>query len=181
MLKKISFKPGINRENTRWFTAGGWYDGDKIRFRQGTPQKLGGWDKISSVLYQGVCRSLWSWETLGNVNLIGVGTNLKFYISQGGAYYDITPIREAANVATPFAATNGSTTIVVTAASHGALNGDFVTFNGATSLGGAITATVLNKEYQITYLIINTFSITTSVAANASDTGNGGTTRMVYQ
>ena len=181
MLKKISFKPGINRENTRWFTAGGWYDGDKIRFRQGTPQKLGGWDKISSVLYQGVCRSLWSWETLGNVNLIGVGTNLKFYISQGGAYYDITPIRAAANVATPFAATNGSTTIVVTAASHGALNGDFVTFNGATSLGGAITATVLNKEYQITYLTTNTFSITTSVAANASDTGNGGTTRMVYQ
>ena len=107
VLKKLSVKSGVNRENTRLYTEGGWYDCDKIRFRQGTPQKIGGWNKISSSLFAGICRSLWAWETLGQVTLIGVGTNEKFYISRGGDYYDITPIRIATNLTTPFSASNG--------------------------------------------------------------------------
>ena len=180
-LKKIIVKPGVNRENTRYYTENGWYDGDKIRFRQGSPQKLGGWNRISSATFDGVCRSLWAWQTLAQVSLIGVGTNTKFYISRGGNYYDITPIRTATNLTTPFVATNGSTVITVTAPSHGAKNGDFVTFNGATSLGGVITAGVLNAEHQITYVSANTYTISVSVAANSSDTGNGGSPRAVYQ
>lgn len=180
-LKKIIFKPGVNRENTRYYTENGWYDCDKIRFRQGSPQKIGGWNRISSSTFEGICRSLWAWQTLAQVPLTGVGTNLKFYISRGGNYYDITPIRTAANLTTPFAATNGSTVITVTAPSHGAKNGDFVTYNGATTLGGAITATVLNTEHQITYVDVNTYTISVSVAATSGDTGNGGTVRAVYQ
>ena len=180
-LKKLVCKSGVNRENTRLYTEGGWYDCDKIRFRQGTPQKIGGWNRISSYTFEGICRSLWAWQTLSQVPLTGVGTNLKFYISRGGNYYDITPIRTAANLTTPFAATNGSTVITVTAPSHGAKNGDFVTYNGATTLGGAITATVLNTEHQLTYVDANTYTISVSVAATSGDTGNGGTVRAVYQ
>jgi hypothetical protein len=180
-IKKLVFKSGVNRENTRYYTEGGWYDCDKIRFRQGSPQKLGGWNRISSATFEGICRSLWAWQTLSQIPLIGVGTNTKFYISRGGNYYDITPIRTATNLTTPFAATNGSTVITVTAPSHGAKNGDFVTYNGATTLGGAITATVLNTEHQITYVNANTYTISVSVAATSGDTGNGGTVRAVYQ
>jgi len=180
-LKKIIFKSGVNRENTRLYTEGGWYDCDKIRFRQGSPQKLGGWNRISSSVFDGVCRSLWAWETLGQVTLIGVGTNTKFYISRGGSYYDITPIRTAANLTSPFTATNGSTVITVSATNHGCVNGDYVTFNGATALGPTITAAILNTEFQITYINANSYTISVSVAATSSDTGNGGTPRAVYQ
>ena len=180
-LKKLLVKSGINRENTRYYTEGGWYDCDKVRFRQGSPQKLGGWNRISSSTFDGVCRSLWAWETLGQVTLIGVGTNTKFYISRGGSYYDITPIRTAANLTSPFTATNGSTVITVSATNHGCINGDYVTFNGATALGGTITAAILNTEFQITYINANSYTISVSVAATSSDTGNGGTPRAVYQ
>lgn len=181
-LKKLLFRPGVNRENTRYTTEGGYYDCDKIRFRQGTPEKIGGWTPISVNTFLGVCRSLWSWLTLGFVNLISAGTNLKFYINRGGLYYDITPIRTAATLNGPFVATNGSPIITVTDNDHGCLSGDFVTFNGAVSLGGAITADVLNQEYQVTVLNINTYTITVGVNATAGDSGNGGTTvRAVYQ
>ena len=183
MLKKLVVKSGVNRENSRYYTEGGWYDCNKIRFRQGTPQKIGGWNKISSSTFEGLCRSLWAWETLGQVTLIGVGTNEKFYISRGGDYYDITPIRTATNLTTPFSASNGSAVITVTAPSHGCVNGDYVTYNGATSLGGGgnITAAVLNTEHKITYINANSYSFVASATANSSDTGNGGTPRAVYQ
>jgi hypothetical protein len=180
-LKKVIFKSGVNRENTRLYTEGGWYDCDKIRFRQGTPQKIGGWNRISNATFNGVCRSLWAWQTLSQIPLIGVGTNTKFYISRGGNYYDITPIRTATNLTTPFAATTGSTVITVTAPSHGCVNGDCVTYNGASPLGGAITAAVLNTEHQITYISANSYTISVSIAATSGDTGNGGTVRAVYQ
>jgi len=174
-LQKILFKPGVNKENTRYTTEGGWYEADKVRFRQGNPEVIGGWQPFSAYTYQGVCRSLWNWATLNGNNLIGVGTNLKFYINQGGAYNDITPIRESSTINNnPFAATNGSATITVTDTAHGAATGDFVTFSGAVSLGGNITATVLNAEYQITVLTVNTYTFTASATANASDTGGGG-------
>jgi len=134
-LQKILFKPGVNKENTRYTNEGGWYDCDKIRFRQGTPEKIGGWQQLSSYTYSGTCRSLWSWASLSGIVYVGVGTNDKFYIEQGGTYNDITPIRAAqVGLNGPFAAVAGSTTVTVTDASHGATDGDFVTFFGAKAL-----------------------------------------------
>lgn len=176
-LKKFLFKPGVNRENTRYTTEGGWYSCDKVRFRQGTPEKIGGWQRISVNFFLGVCRSIWNWVTLAGENLLGVGTNLKFYIEQGGGYYDVTPIRltTAAGDVT-FAASAGSSTITVTDTAHGALANDYVTFSGAVSLGGNVTAVVLNQEYQIvTVPTANTYTITVGVTASAGDSGNGGT------
>ena len=183
-LQKILFKPGVNRENTRYTTEGGWYDCDKVRFRQGTPEKIGGWNPLTATTFLGVCRSLWAWSTLDGVKLMGVGTNLKFYIQRGGAYYDITPIRGTATLTNPFTATNGSNIITVTDVSHGAINGDFVTFSGATGLGGNITAAVLNQEYQIAFVDLDTYTITATATANATDASGspgGGTVSAAYQ
>jgi hypothetical protein len=185
-LQKILFKPGVNRENTRYTTEGGWYECDKIRFRQGNPEVIGGWQRISSTTFLGVCRSLWNWVTLANASLIGVGTNLKFYIELGGTYYDITPIRATSTINNnPFVATNGSSTITVTDTAHGCVTGDFVTFSGATGLGGNITAAVLNAQYQVTVLSANSYTIPASATANATDAsgspGGGASVVAAYQ
>jgi hypothetical protein len=186
-LQKILFKPGVNRENTRYTTEGGWYDCDKIRFRQGNPEKLGGWTRFSAFTFLGVCRSLWNWITLGGANLLGVGTNLKFYINLGGQYFDITPIRGTPGTinADPFVATLGSSVITVTDTAHGCITGDFVTFSGAVGLGGNITAGVLNAEYQVTVLSANSYTITVSAVANATDVsgspGGGASVVAAYQ
>ena len=183
-LKKLQLKPGVNRENTRYTTEGGWYESDKVRFRQGMPEKIGGWERISANTFLGVCRSLWNWVTLGKQNLISVGTNLKYYIERGGAYNDITPIRltTAAGDVT-FAAVNTSPILTVSDTNHGAVVGDFVTYSGAASLGGVITAAVLNIEYEITTVINgDSYTITAAVNANGSDTGNGGASTVgAYQ
>jgi len=193
-LQKLQFQPGINRETTSYTNEGGWYDCDKVRFRSGFPEKIGGWSKVGFNSYLGSCRALWPWRTLGLDTYLGVGTHLKYYVEYGNGYYDITPIRSttAAGDVT-FSATDGSTTITVNDPSHGAVQNDFVTFSGATGLGGNITADVLNQEYQIAE-ILDTSSYTiiarevaslsditvdgqytpTPVTANASDTGNGG-------
>ena len=153
-LQKILFKPGVNRENTRYTTEGGWYECDKIRFRQGNPEAIGGWTRISSNFFLGVCRSLWNWITLGGANLMGVGTNVKFYIESGGAYNDVTPIRTTVTINNnPFALT-ASTTVTVTDTAHGCTTGTFVTFSGAVDIGGGgtnVTAAVLNQEFQLTF------------------------------
>jgi len=185
-LQKILFKPGVNRENTRYTNEGGWYESDKVRFRQGTPEVIGGWLRISGDVFLGVCRSLWNWVTLGALNLLGVGTNLKFYIERGGAYFDITPLRDTVVLSGPFAAVTTapfSSTITVTDTAHGCVTGDFVTFSGAATLGGNITALVLNQEYQVTVTGANTYTFTAknattgvAVTSNASDVGNGGAT-----
>ena len=185
-LKKLLFKPGINRENTRYTTEGGFYDCDKIRFRQGTPEAIGGWQRISSATFLGVCRSLWNWVTLGLLNLLGVGTNLKFYIERGGQYYDITPIRDTVTLTNPFTLVAGSTTVTVTDNAHGAVDGDFVTFSGATIgyVGGNVTAADFNKEFQITFVNANTYEITIATTPNATDASNspmGGTVSAAYQ
>jgi hypothetical protein len=182
-LKKIQLRPGVNKENTRYTNENGWYDCDKVRFRMGTPEKIGGWQQISTSTFLGYARSLWNWVTLSSLNLLGVGTNLKFYVERGGVYNDITPIRETATLTGPFAASTGSTTITVTDVAHGCITGDFVTFSGAgiTSLGGNITAAVLTGEFQVTVLTVDTYTITVSATANASDTGNGGTVIAQYQ
>ena len=185
-LQKILFKPGVNKENTRYTTEGGWYECDKIRFRQGNPEKIGGWTPFATGVFLGTCRSLWNWITLAALNLVGVGTNLKFYIMSGGAYYDITPIRKTVTLTNPFTATNGSAVISVTEASHGCLAGDFVTYSGAgiAGLGGNITAAVLANTFQITFVDNNTYTITVSATANATDASGspgGGTVITQYE
>jgi hypothetical protein len=175
-LSKILLKPGINRENTRYTNEGGWYDGDKVRFRQGTPEKIGGWARRSGDTFLGICRSLWNWVTLGGNNLIGVGTNLKFYIDQGGIYYDITPLRDTETLTNPFSTTSGSPIVEVTDAAAGYIDGDFVTFSGATAVGGL----TLNGEYQISYDVGTTYTITASSNASSTATG-GGTVTAAYQ
>lgn len=175
-LIKLTLKPGVNRENTRYTNEGGYYESDKIRFRQGTPETIGGWVQISTNRFLGVCRSLWGWITLVGAKLLGVGTHLKYYIELGGQYYDITPIRETTVAgAVTFAATNGSAVITVTDLANGVVVGDFVTFSGAASLGGNITATVLNKEYQVASVIDDDdYTFVATATANASDSGDGG-------
>ena len=192
-LTKLQFKPGVNRETTSYSNEGGWFDVDKVRFRFGFPEKIGGWTKYSVNAFLGSCRALHSWVALDGTLFLGVGTNLKYYINLGGGYNDITPIRATTTNGITFAATNGSSIITATDSSHGATEGDFVTISGATSLGGNITADVLNQEYQIdTVPSANTYTFTartvstiasitttsglnpTAVTANSSDSGNGG-------
>ena len=183
-LTKLQFRPGINQEVTSYSNEGGWRDCDKIRFRFGYPEKLGGWEKFSSSTYLGSARALHNWIALDGSNYLGIGTHLKYYIEEGGSFNDITPIRLTTGSGdVTFAATNGSTTITVTEAAHSAVENDFVTFSGAASLGGLITAAVLNIEYQIVSVInANSYTITASVAANSSDTGNGGSSTVgTYQ
>jgi len=186
-LQKLEFRPGINREGTTLANEGGWFESDKVRFRSGYPEKIGGWvldnGANASALqppagdYWGVCRAMWNWLNLAGYNLLALGTNLKYYIQNGtgGDVYDVTPIRTTTTAGeVTFAATNGSPVITVTDPGHGAQTGDFVTYSGAVSLGGNITATVLNAEFQITYLSSNTYTITASVNAAAGDSGDGG-------
>jgi hypothetical protein len=175
-LQKLQFKPGIVRDTTDYTNEGGWRDGDKIRFRLGFPETIGGWSKLTSTTLLGSCRSMHVWASLTGTNYIAAGTNLKLYIVDGTDPIDITPIRVVTSAGdVTFAAVNGSSTITVTDTANGSYEGDFVTFSGAVSLGGVITATVLNKEYQIqTVTDANTYTITSAVAANASDSGNGG-------
>ena len=177
-LTKLQFKPGINREVTPYSNEGGWVDCDKIRFRFGYAEKFGGWEKMTSSTYEGTARRLHNWLALDGSNYLGVGTHLKYYIEEGGLFNDITPIRLTTSVGdVTFSATNGSSTITVTENSHGAAENDFVTFSGAATLGGLVTASILNAEHKIVSILNgNSYTITVSVTANASDTGNGSFT-----
>ena len=187
---KIKFAPGVNKEGTEYSADAGWFDADKIRFRQGRPEKIGGWEKFSETSFLGVCRSIHDWSSLESIRYIGLGTHLKFYVVSGDLFNDITPIRLTSGAGDPtFAATDGSSTITITETAHGAVVNDFVTFSDAATLGGNITATVLNQEYQIASVpTTNTFTIVAkdtsgaTVTANASDTGNGGSSTVAaYQ
>ena len=175
-MKALKFKPGIVSDITSYSNEGGFVDGDKVRFRFGFPEKFGGWEKYSPNQYLGSARRLHNWVALDGSDFMGIGTHLKYYIEEGQTFNDVTPIRNTTGAGDiTFAATNGSTTITVTDPAHGANEKDFVTFSGAATLGGTITATILNAEFQITRLISsNAYEITSSVAANSSDTGNGG-------
>ena len=182
-LVKLKFRPGINRDVTSYSNESGWVNGDKIRFRMGFPEKIGGWEKLTEQTYQGTARALHNWLGLDGSDFLGIGTHLKYYIEEGGAFYDITPIRATTTNGITFSASDGSTTITATDSSHGASLGDFVTIADAVSLGGTVTATVLNAEHQITSVpTANTFTFEVSSAANSSDSGNGGSAAdAVYQ
>jgi hypothetical protein len=182
-LQKFLFKPGINKEGTAYSNEGGWFDSNLVRFRKGLPEKIGGWSKASSASFKSTGRALHAWVNLAGTKFIGLGTTWKYYVLDGGTYYDVTPLRSTTGAnEISFAATNGSAVITVTDAAHGAVDDDFVTFSGAISLGGTITATVLNQEYQITSVTTNTYTFTATTTANASDSGNGqGTVIGKYQ
>jgi|TARA_R110000824_G_scaffold745_1_gene4687 hypothetical protein len=182
-LQNLKFRAGINRESTSYSNEGGWFNGDKIRFRDQYPEKIGGWARYSGNQFLGTCRSLYSWVALDGSIYLGVGTNSKFYVEQGETYYDITPLRKTTTNATTFAATNGSAIITVTDSGNGVSVGDFVTFSGAATLGGNVTAAILNAEHEVVSVPTgNTYTITVSVSANASDSGNGGgSVTSVYQ
>ena len=191
-LQKLQFRPGVNREGTTLANEGGWFACDKIRFRSGQVEKLGGWTLDAGSVstggnYIGVARALKNWIGLNGYNYLAIGTNQKYYIQQGngGVIYDVTPIRAVSSAgAATFAATNGSSVITVTQAGHNAQTGDFVTFTSAASLGGNVTAAILNRTqgYQITYISSSQYSITVSVTATSGDSGNGGaSTIATYQ
>ena len=181
-LQKTIFRPGINREGTAYDNEGGWFDCNLVRFRKGRPEKFGGWEKITSSTYLGTARALHSFISLGGTKYLGIGTHLKYYIESGTVFNDITPIRSTTSAGdVTFSATNGDATITVADTSHGAVKNDFVTFSGAASLGGNITAAVLNQEYQIATIVnANSYTIEAkdtsgaTVTANSSDSGNGG-------
>jgi hypothetical protein len=191
-LQKLQFRPGVNREGTTLSNEGGWFDCDKIRFRSGYPEKIGGWvldtGATTSALqppagaYWGVARSMWNWDTLSSQNLLSLGTNLKYYIQNGpnGPMYDVTPIRAVhAGITSAFTTTNGSTTVRVNDPGHGAVNNDFVTISGVSGSINGIPAASLNKEFQITYLNSNQYNII--VNSPATSTGTVGTATLTYQ
>ena len=185
-LQKLEFRPGLNREGTDYANEGGWYDGDKIRFRSGFPEKIGGWSRLSNDFFLGVARSLWNWIDFDGSNYLGVGTSKKYYIEKGGEYYDVTPFIHISTTvgaaAGPFTATTGSSSITIVDSGYTPNVGDYIVISGAVSLGGNITAAVLNQEYQeVTEVSGTTFTIiarspTTGlpVLASAGDTGHGG-------
>lgn len=180
-LQKFLFNPGINKEGTDYTAEGGWFDGNLMRFRKGFPEKIGGWEKYLPDSFEGTGRKLHGWVTLDGTKLLGLGTRFKLYAQSGDNYVDITPIRKTSTNSITFAATNGSSVITATDSSHGANLNDFVTISGAVSLGGVVTAAVLNQEYQITSVpTANTYTFTAkdtsgdTVVANSSDSGNGG-------
>jgi hypothetical protein len=182
-LQKLVLTPGLNRESTNYGNEGGWYDGDKIRFRSGYPEKIGGWSRLSDSVYQGTARALWNWIDFGGSNYLGVGTNLKYYIEQGGTYNDITPIR--ATFTSPatnncFTTTTSSNVVKVTITAHGATQDDFVTFSGSTAVGG-VPAGDLNTEHQITFIDSNNFSIVVATTATSAVTNGGAGITAVFQ
>ena len=184
-LSKLQFKPGINRENTNYAGEGGWYDGDKIRFRSGFPEKIGGWQNLAASVngvyntYKGVCRNLTNWITQNSSNLLALGTEQKLYVENGGAFYDITPVRAAVTIDTnPFAITTGSKLVTVTDTAHLITTGTYVTFSGATGTDYL----VFNAEYEIIAVpTANTYQIILATAATATGSGGGAVVSAVYQ
>jgi hypothetical protein len=186
-LQKLQFRPGVNREGTTLSNEGGWFDGDKIRFRSGYPEKIGGWAALSYNTFLGVCRSLWNWVTLKQFNLMGVGTNLKFYVEDGGEYYDITPIREingntpsagppVVNASTISLTASGTVLTVSDSAADSLQVNDFVTIAGAGTIGGVD----VNGEYQIVSVLTGasyTVTLTTPTTGSNSD----ATITLAYQ
>ena len=181
-LQKIEFAPGVNKEGTEYTADSGWFDADKVRFRKGRPEKIGGWAKYNVTTFLGMCRSIFAWATLTDVKFIGIGTHLKFYIMEGIFPNDVTPLRLTTSAGdVTFAATNNSRTLTITDTAHGAVRNDFVTFSGAATLNGNINAAVINHEYQIATIVnANSYTVLAvtaaggAVTASASDNGNGG-------
>ena len=181
-LIKLQFKPGVFRDISSYTNTTGWYDSNLMRFRFGFPEPVGGWVKYSNYTFLGTNRSLHNWLTLGGKNLMSVGSNLKYYIEEGGFYYDVTPLRKTVSFTNKLTATDGSNIILVNDTGHGAFQNDFVTFSGASSLGGNITADILNVNQQVVTVVdANNYTIRVGATASSADTGNGGTITAKYE
>ncbi len=194
-LQKLQFRPGVNRENTNYAGEGGWYDCDKIRFRSGFPEKIGGWQNLAAAssagvynTYKGICRNLWNWITLNSSNLLALGAEQKLYVENGGAFYDITPIRSTVTINTdPFATTNGSKLVTVTDTAHGATVGTYVTFSGVVGSGspptiGGIPEAEFNAEFEIVRIVdANSYEIILPTEATSTTTGGGAAVDAAYQ
>lgn len=179
-LQKLQFRPGINREGTDYSNEGGWFDGDKIRFRSGFPEKIGGWTQVSPNTFNGVARSIWIWSDgdagVGNF-YIGVGTNTQYYIYFGGVYNDVTPIVETDILTNPFTTVAGSNIVTVTDALYNPSVGDYVDISGASLVGGL----QINGEYSVVEILGGTtYTIRTTNVAASSATG-GGTVTIEYE
>ena len=189
-LTTIQFRPGINRENTNYSNENGWFDGNLIRFAKGLPEKIGGWRKDNNNTFEGNCRALHGWTSLVGTKFLGLGTTVKYYVEEGGSFYDITPLRSTTSAGdVTFAASNGSSTITATDSNHGLSVGDYVSFSGAASLGGLVTADVLNQENSslnqsgfviVSVPTVNSYTFTVPVTANSSDSSNGGSSVIGY-
>ena len=185
-LKKLTFKPGIYRDNTNYANEGGWYDMDKVRFRSGFAEKIGGWQVVNFTPYAGQCRSLYNYQTTDGATITGLGTSEKYYVLVGTALYDITPVRVVYTTSTTpstdncFDTTDTSTTVTVTLTGHGANEGDYVTFAGAAAVGG-VPDTELNTEHQIFNVTATTFDITVTTAATSTANGGGTSITATFQ
>ena len=182
-LQKLQFKPGLNKDQTNYTNEGGWFECDKIRFRSGYPQKIGGWLRYGTFTVAGVCRQMFNWITTASDNYLALGTSKKLYIEAGQILNDITPIRQTfVSPATNncFATVNGSKAVTVTISSHGAIDGDYVTFSGATDTGG-ILAVNLNTEFIVDQITANSFTIHVATAATSSTSGGGTSITAAFQ
>ena len=177
-LSKLQFRPGINREGTNYSNEGGWFNGDKIRYRNGYVERIGGWVRVSNNKITGIARKIFDFVTLASANLLFVGTEQKVFLEDSGTFNDITPIRSTVTLGTnPITTTGGAGSGVVTVttqAAHGAITGDFVTLASLTATDG-ITAAQLNTEHKITAVPSDTtFTITTAGSASSGSTAGGG-------
>lgn len=179
-LKRLDFRPGVNRESTSYAAEGTWYICDKVRFRSGKPEKIGGWIPLSANTFLGTARTMWAWTTNAGYSNVGVGTHLKYYVENNGSFYDITPIRSSLTLGTNPFTTNGTTTVTVNHTAHGAITGDFVTFSGSVGFNG-LTAGDLDKEFQVTYVNANQYTIVVSTTPSGSGAGGGAAVVAAYQ
>jgi hypothetical protein len=179
-LQKLQFRPGLNREGTDYSNEGGWFDGDKIRFRSGFPEKIGGWTQVSNNTFNGVARSIWVWSSgdagIGN-SYIGVGTNTQYYIFFGGVYNDVTPVVDTNILTNPFTTVSGSTTVTVTDAGYNPSAGDYINFSGASAVGGLL----IDGEYAVTAVLSGTTYTIQAIAAASSSATGGGTVTAEYE
>jgi hypothetical protein len=182
-LQKLQFRPGLNREGTDYSNEGGWYDADKVRFRSGFPEKIGGWRRYATTQFLGLARALWNWVATNANNYLGIGTNVKYYVELGGFFFDVTPIvHTSTNVAAPvFYTTANSTTITVVDAAYHPSVGDYFIISGANTIANtAITAAILNAEHVVTSLV-NATAYTFAVSTTATNTANGGGSTVTIQ
>jgi hypothetical protein len=179
-LKKLAFEPGVNRESTSYAAEGTWYTCDKVRFRSRKPEKIGGWTPLSANTFLGTARTMWAWTTNAGYNNVGIGTHLKYYVENNGSYYDITPLRSSPTLGTNPFTTNGTTTVTVNHTAHGAITGDFVTFSGSVGFNG-LTSGDLDKEFQVTVLNANQYTIVVSTTPSGSGSGGGAAVVAAYQ
>jgi hypothetical protein len=182
-LNKIQFNPGINKEITKYSNEAGWNDCDKVRFRQGYPEKIGGWTRHGTNTFTGVCRSLHQWFSLGFVRYTGLGTNVKFMIEEGQTYYDVTPIRLTATLGSnPITTANTSTSVTIAHTAHGATLGSYVTLSGVSGTTNNVPASDLNKEHVITEIVNdNSYKVVVATTANGNGAGGGSSVVAAYQ